>query len=98
MRVTANPTPTPQSQRSQAQIDERKALLRQRLAQNQDRRQAHEQSKQTADLKSQTKSFFMAESRLNLEVKLIELLITSSFVLSICLRKVNIGGLEAGRK
>ena len=59
IKVTANPTST-QSQRSQAQIDERKALLRQRLAQNQDRRQAHEQSKQTADLKSQTKSFFMA--------------------------------------
>ena len=60
MRVGATPTPLPQNQRSQAEIDERKSLLRERLAQNQGRRQAHEQSKQSADLKSQAKTFFMA--------------------------------------
>lgn len=49
-----------ESQRSQAEIDKRKSLLRERLAQNQDRRQAHEKSKQTADLKSQARTFFMA--------------------------------------
>ena len=59
-RGTATPMSDPQSQRSQAEIDERKSLLRERLAQNQGRRQAHEQSKQTADLKSQARTFFMA--------------------------------------
>lgn len=46
--------------RSQTEIERRKSMLRDRLAKNQDRRQSYEQSRHSADLKSQTRSFFMA--------------------------------------
>ena len=52
--------PTKTAQRSQEEIDQRKAMLRERLAQNTDRRQNHEQAKQSADIKSQARTFFLA--------------------------------------
>lgn len=55
-----NATPDTHTQRSQTDINQRKLMLRERLAKNQDRRQTYEQSKHSADLKSQTRTFFMA--------------------------------------
>ena len=62
-RIASVPTPSGASeapQRSQREVEARKSLLRERLAQNQDRRRVAESAKHHADLRSQAKTFFMA--------------------------------------
>ena len=47
-------------QRSSEEIEDRKSMLRARLARNQDRRRVAKDLRQNADLKSQAKTFFIA--------------------------------------
>lgn len=62
LRVGGTPIPIPQAEpsRSKEEVDQRKALLRDRLAQNNERRKSNEEARQSADLKSQARTFFIA--------------------------------------
>ena len=65
MRIGGVPTPVETSvpaapQRSSEEVEARKSLLRKRLARNQDRRRVAANSRQTEDLRSQAKTFFVA--------------------------------------
>ena len=58
-RIASAPTPAT-DQRTQEEITDRKAMLRERLAKNNQRRQDNAEAKHSADLKSQAKTFFIA--------------------------------------